>query len=128
MFDRLLTTVRNRFSQLGVPSFPCAQLLVYWGGVQTGISGFDHNPVEYARHCTCPVLMLQGENDPSAKLEEGLALYDNLPGVKRFETFPGAHHEFLFGYDGKRWTAVVVPFLGEIRGNEASDSDPCKPG
>src|SRR5262249_45805933 len=37
-FDRLLSTVQHRFSAMGVPSFPAAQLLVFWGGVQHGYS------------------------------------------------------------------------------------------
>ncbi|HKM56418.1 MAG TPA: alpha/beta hydrolase, partial [Isosphaeraceae bacterium] len=31
-FDRLLSTVENRFSAIGLPAFPCAHLLVFWGG------------------------------------------------------------------------------------------------
>ena len=34
VFDRMLTTVRHRFELMGVPSFPCAELLVFWGGRQ----------------------------------------------------------------------------------------------
>ena len=32
-FDRLVTTVRHRFDAVGVPSFPAADMLVFWGSV-----------------------------------------------------------------------------------------------
>lgn len=34
VFDKMLSTVQNRFSAMGLPSFPGAHLLVFWGGVQ----------------------------------------------------------------------------------------------
>lgn len=48
-FDRLLSTVQNRFRIMRLPSFPCAQLLLFWGGVQQGYNGFRYNPADYAR-------------------------------------------------------------------------------
>ena len=36
IFDRMLTTVENRFKMMGVPAFPFAQLLVFWGGIDQG--------------------------------------------------------------------------------------------
>ena len=46
IFDRLLSTARNRFHQMGLPGFPGANLLLFWGGISAGFSGFRHNPVE----------------------------------------------------------------------------------
>ena len=40
VFDRMLSTVKNRFSAMGWPSFPGAYLLVFWGGFQQGFWGF----------------------------------------------------------------------------------------
>jgi hypothetical protein len=53
---------------MNVPSFPAAQLLVFWGGVQAGFNGFSHRPAEYAKSVSCPVLFLHGEDDTSAPL------------------------------------------------------------
>ncbi len=39
-FDSLIGTVRHRFTSRGVPSFPLADLLVFWGGAQEGFNGF----------------------------------------------------------------------------------------
>jgi alpha-beta hydrolase superfamily lysophospholipase len=111
VFDRMLSTVKNRFTLMGVPSFPCAELLVFWGGVQSGFSGFDHNPADYASNCECRVLMLHGEEDPNAKLAEAREIYDNLRGRREFEIFPGAGHMPLYQADPERWREAVKRFL-----------------
>ena len=36
VFDTMLHAVRHRFEAMGVPAFPSAELLVFWGGVETG--------------------------------------------------------------------------------------------
>ncbi|MBI5395241.1 MAG: alpha/beta fold hydrolase, partial [Verrucomicrobia bacterium] len=46
VFDTMLQTVKNRFQSMGVPSFPSAELLVFWGGEQLGFNAFRHNPVD----------------------------------------------------------------------------------
>jgi alpha-beta hydrolase superfamily lysophospholipase len=111
VFDRLLGTVRNRFRLMGIPSFPAAELLVFWGGVQMGFSGFDHNPVEYARYSNCAALVLHGAEDQHAKLDEGLAIYERLTGKKEIVVFAGAGHISLHEADREQWTAVVGRFL-----------------
>jgi hypothetical protein len=35
-FDRLLSSVENRFAIMGLPPVPVARLLVFWGGIQHG--------------------------------------------------------------------------------------------
>ncbi|MFQ5608221.1 MAG: alpha/beta hydrolase, partial [Candidatus Zixiibacteriota bacterium] len=66
VYDRLLTTVQNRFDMVGFPRFPASHLLLFWGGVQTGIDAFDLNPVEYASSVTCPALIMHGGEDRRA--------------------------------------------------------------
>lgn len=110
-FDRMLTTVRNRFELMSVPSFPAAELLVFWGGVQAGIPAFEHNPIDYARNVRCPTLILHGDSDRMVKPTEARAIYDQLPGTKQIESFPGATHQSLYHADRDRWRAVVTQFL-----------------
>ena len=69
-FDRLLSTVQNRFKAMQVPAFPCAQLLVFWGGLQQGYNGFQFNPAEYASEVRCPVLLLHGDKDSRVTLAQ----------------------------------------------------------
>jgi alpha-beta hydrolase superfamily lysophospholipase len=111
VFGRMLGAVRNRFGLMGVPSFPAAELLVFWGGVQMGFSGFSHNPEEYARSCDCAALVLHGAEDRHARPEEGEAIYKNLTGNKERVVFEGAGHTSLHGADPEKWKAVVESFL-----------------
>jgi dipeptidyl aminopeptidase/acylaminoacyl peptidase len=113
VFDRMLKTVRNRFGLMGLPSFPSAELLVFWGGVQTGFSGFEHNPVEYARSCSCAALVLHGTEDRNAKPEEGRAVFESLKGKKEMVEFSGAGHESLYTADQLKWKRVVGQFLAK---------------
>jgi pimeloyl-ACP methyl ester carboxylesterase len=111
VFGRMLGAVRNRFDLMGVPSFPGAELLVFWGGAQMGFSGFSHNPEEYAHACDCPVLVLHGAEDRHARLEEGEAIYKNLTGTKEMVVFEGAGHTSLHAADPEKWKAAVESFL-----------------
>ena len=56
-FASMLKTVRNRFAFMGMPSWPFAELLVFWGGIQHAYWGFDHEPVQYALkiNISCPI-------------------------------------------------------------------------
>ena len=113
-FNRLLDTVSNRFEVMRVPAFPAARLLVFWGGMQTGFSGFEHNPEEYARACRMPALALHGEADAYAKPAEGRAVFQNLAGRKEWIAFPAAPHVALYGVDARRWRAAVAGFLDSV--------------
>lgn len=120
-FGRLLNTARNRFEVMGVPSFPCAELLVFWGGVQHGYWGFDHNPVDYAHAVTCPTLLLHGRHDNRAKLPEAVAIYRNLPGHAQLEVFETAGHESYLAVDSERWNHIIKTFLTPLTKSPPSD-------
>ncbi len=113
-FDRLVTTVGHRFESMGLPAFPGAQLLVFWGGVQLGYDGFGHDPVAYARTVGVPTLLLHGEDDPRVHPSEVLAIAQALAGPHRVELFPGAAHEGLITADRARWEGAVGGFLGQL--------------
>jgi alpha-beta hydrolase superfamily lysophospholipase len=110
-FDRLVNTVANRFTTMGLPGFPFAQLLVFWGGVQHGFDGFSHNPVEYAASVDCPALLLHGANDARVTPEQVQAVFQALRGPKVFELFAGAGHESYVVRQPERWRAVLADFL-----------------
>jgi uncharacterized protein len=114
-FNRMLDTVSNRFAIMGLPSFPAASLLVFWGGVQTGFSGFEHNPQEYAQACRAPALAMHGEADRHAKPEEGRAVFDNLSGPKEWLPFSDTPHVSLHGADPERWGTGMANFLDSLK-------------
>jgi uncharacterized protein len=80
VFDTMLHTVQHRFKAMGVPSFPSAELLICWGGVQNGFNGFKHNPVDYAASVRCPILFLHGTADPRDRVEEARRVFRSAPG------------------------------------------------
>ncbi|MSR57876.1 MAG: alpha/beta fold hydrolase [Planctomycetaceae bacterium] len=110
-FDRLLGTVRHRFAAMRLPSFPCAELLVFWGGVQHGMNGFAHNPVDYATRVTCPSLIMHGDDDQRVDVSEVQAVVNALSGEKQFEIFPEVGHESCYRTRPDLWTSHVAEFL-----------------
>ena len=107
VFDTMLNTVRNRFATMGVPSFPGAQLLVFWGGMQWGFNGFAHNPVEYARSLNCPSLFMHGSNDSRATVAEGRRVFAAVPGPKEFKEFASVGHEAYVSMHPDEWRVAV---------------------
>lgn len=110
-FDRMLSTVGHRFNSMGLPALPGAHLLVFWGGLLSGHSGFAHNPVDYARAVTCPTLLMVGERDARVSETEAKSMLTALAGKKEFRVFSGAGHEVLSASQPEFWRLVVESFL-----------------
>jgi len=102
--------VSNRFTSMGIPAFPLARLLVFWGGIQQGYWGFSYNPVSYARQVRCPVLLMHGNRDPWVKQPECDAIYQALAGEKRYIHFDAGHEDYL-EKDRATWIYEVTRFL-----------------
>ena len=111
VFDTMLNTVRNRFRAMRIPSFPSAQLLVFWGGRQWGFYGFRHNPVEYARAVQCHALFMHGTDDPRATVTEGRRVFNAVPVIKEFKTFDRTGHESYISAHESEWRATVAEFM-----------------
>lgn len=110
-FDRLLTTVKARFAAMGVPWFPGAPLLVFWGGLLHGFNGFAHNPADYARRVACPVLLLHGQEDSRVRIADIRTIFGNLGGVKELHHLAGVGHESLVAKSPAEWKRHVERFL-----------------
>lgn len=113
-FGRLRDAVRNRFDLLGVPSFPCAELLVFWGGARAGIDGFAHDPLDYARAVRCPTLVLAGALDRRATPDQVRELSQALGEGGRLESFPRAGHVATLDSDRRRWRRAIAGLLREV--------------
>jgi alpha-beta hydrolase superfamily lysophospholipase len=113
-FDRLTSTAANRFSAMGLPSFPCAQLLVFWGGVQHGFNAFRHNPVEYAAAVRSPILLLHGAEDTRVTKQQAESIFARIQGRKEFVCFTGVGHESYCVADPRAWKEHVAQFLDQI--------------
>jgi len=110
-FDRLVNAAAAGCRVVGVPAFPTAPLLVFWGGLRLGFNGFRHNPADYARHVRCPVLLLDSAEDPKALNAQVEALYANLAGDKTVHYFEGIGHESYVEKRPEEWKQQVRRFL-----------------
>lgn len=110
-FGTMYQTTSARFRMMGLPSFPMASLLVFWGGVENGFWAFDHNPTEYATEIDCPTLLIYGEKDPKVSRSETDEIFANLHGKKQLLTFPEAGHENYLGRYYVEWKNAVRTFL-----------------
>jgi alpha-beta hydrolase superfamily lysophospholipase len=115
-YDRLLSTVEHRFTTMGLPSFPFARLLVFWGGVGQHFSPFDMQPIRYASSVHCPALLLQGAGDPWVRRDEGEAVFKSLASThKTFVLFDCAGHVPLCGADPTTWTRAVDHYFRSLK-------------
>lgn len=110
-FGTMYKTVGARFDIMGVPKFPLAGMLTFWGGVENGFWAFGHNPEEYANNISCPALLLWGEIDNRVSEEEIDAIYANLSGPKQLKTFMRAGHGTYLDEYPEEWAATVRDFL-----------------
>jgi pimeloyl-ACP methyl ester carboxylesterase len=110
-FDRMLTTVKHRFEMLHVPTFPAAELLVFWGGKLNQFNAFLHNPKDYAMQVTIPSLVLHGELDTRVTTEEAQSIFNALRGKKVFHAFPTGVHDPVTEVPEAQWVDVVGSFL-----------------
>ena len=110
-FQSLLKATQIRFETMGIPAFPAAQFLVFWGGIQHGFWGFSHSPAAYAKEVELPTLMIYGEKDPRVKPSETEAIFENLVGEKELLLFPEAAHGNYLNVDPQKWENGVEKFL-----------------
>jgi alpha-beta hydrolase superfamily lysophospholipase len=111
-YGSLLGTVRRRFELMGFPfSFPFAETLVFWGGVQHGFNAFNLAPVEYAKDVTAPVLLLGGGRDPRVTRETLEQIHKNLSGKKRLHFFEDRVHESFFESDAETYQKLLKRFF-----------------
>jgi uncharacterized protein len=110
-FDSLLNAGKSRFRTMGLPVSPFAELLIFWGSVQTRSNLFLHNPADYARSVNCPTLILHGEKDERATLDQARAIAAAMERNARFVSFAGVPHVPIVEARPLEWTREVRDFL-----------------
>ncbi|HYF66331.1 MAG TPA: alpha/beta fold hydrolase [Herpetosiphonaceae bacterium] len=113
-FDRLLTTVGHRFTAMGLPAAPGAELLVFWGSLQAGFNGFAFNPVEDARRISSPTLLVHGADDPRVTADEVRSFAGALRGPSSFVDVAGVGHEPVSVADPAAWERIAGEFLDSL--------------
>jgi alpha-beta hydrolase superfamily lysophospholipase len=110
-FDRFAATVRHRFRAFGIPAFPAADLLLFWGGVQQGFNPWRFNPADYAAGVRAPTLLMNGGKDPWVSEAEARTIFDHLRGPKRLHLFPELGHQSFLQARRTQWVRAVGEFL-----------------
>ncbi|SFD63611.1 alpha/beta hydrolase [Flavobacterium phragmitis] len=113
-FGSMYKTVCARFKKMHAPTFPMARILLFWGGIQNGFWGFNHNPSEYAEKINCPTLLLYGEKDKSVSRSEIDEIYKNLKGFKELHVYKNTGHENYLIKNELQWSQDVNSFLSSI--------------
>ncbi len=112
-FGSLLTTSKKRFEVMGVPSFPLAEILLFYGGIQTGFNPFKHEPTEYAKAIKIPTLLMYGAKDARVTRAETDTIFKNLAGPKELVIFERAAHEIYLNDHREDWNKMVEEFLSD---------------
>ena len=116
-FGSMYTTVCARFKKMNAPTFPMAGILLFWGGIQNGFWGFNHNPTEYAKNINCPTLLLYGEKDKSVSRKEIDEIFANLTGQKELITYKNTGHENYLIKNKKEWVKNISTFINITTSN-----------
>ena len=105
-------SIKKRFDLVGVPHFPMAQLMIFWGGVENDFDPYEMRPIDFAKNITVPVLEMSGELDENISVEEAESIYNNFAsGKKQLQLFPLSVHESYVSKYPIEWRNVVSDFL-----------------
>lgn len=110
-YGSMLYATKNRFALMGMPSFPMAYLLVFWGGLENGFWAYADDNVKYARNIHTSVLLMRGHDDLYVSAEETASVFDALTGPKVFHAFAHTGHESYYLKNGPEWLSQVDNFL-----------------
>ena len=111
-FATMQQTVENRFENMNVPTFPLSYLLTFWGGTINGFWAFNHNPEEYSKNITQPVLLMYGAKDKNVKRIEIDNIFKNINSKnKKLKIFESAGHENYLNHFSNEWEKSISNFI-----------------
>lgn len=110
-FPSMLGAVKQRFKMQGIPSFPSAQLVTFWGGYLNHFDALKHNPEEYATQINCPTLIIHGMLDDRVSFEDTKAIYNQISGPKQLAVFGNSGHESILNKEEPNWVYLVTNFM-----------------
>lgn len=113
-FNRFLDTVGNRFRLMGLPAFPGAEALLFWGSLQQGVNLFAYRLDREAARIREPALVFAGERDVRAPLADARAVEGAFPGPAELVLFLGAGHQAYLHSDTDLWRSKVEGFLARF--------------
>ena len=109
-FATLQTAVNARFRKMNLPTIPLSQILVFWGGIENGFWGFNHQPYRYAKKVHCPTLVIYGLEDERVTPHETDQILDNLKD-ERYLPLKETGHNVNLSECKNTWEKEVQRFL-----------------
>jgi alpha-beta hydrolase superfamily lysophospholipase len=114
-FDRLETTVANRFKLLGIPAWGLNQNLLFYGGLILDFDPFTHNPIEQVSSIQTPLLYMAAGQDRRVFLAESRQIFQSFGSPnKEFVLFENSKHQSLIKADSAKWKQFTQDFLTPI--------------
>lgn len=86
------------------------------------LARFRYDTLENIRHARCPVLVAHSRDDKLITVDHGRAIYEAVPGPKRFFEFTGEHKDG-FLTSGEAYVAGIDGFITRVL-NEAPSTAP----
>ena len=117
VFSDLRTAIWNRLEmRLGkVPACVLAPLLSLQVPLRQGIDIDDISPLNAADDMTCPIMVIYGEKDAHARIDEGRRIFEACPHAGRvWWMVPGAGHVDLHHEAGPEYERRVLGFLNSV--------------
>jgi fermentation-respiration switch protein FrsA (DUF1100 family) len=115
MEDNIETGVENL---AGLPSFPFAPLVIFWGELEASIDIQQVAPAaEIASISPRPILIVHGERDDLIPVENAHALYAAAREPKELFLIPEAAHESFYPVTGEAYAQKLAAFFDQyLRG------------
>jgi pimeloyl-ACP methyl ester carboxylesterase len=110
VFPNFRETIGQRFKAMGLPATPAADLLMFWGCVDLGFSGREHNPADYARKISVPTLVLTGAHDQRVPETSVRKMVSNFAGEASLHVFDVGHRPFVNTHP-ETWKSLISEFL-----------------
>jgi alpha-beta hydrolase superfamily lysophospholipase len=110
-FGTMRKTVQKRFEGMNIPSFPFADMLMFYGGIQNGFNAYRHNPITYAEEIEIPTLLIYGAKDERVTLKETNDIFEALKGKKKLIILKDSAHQNYLINNEKVWFENIELFL-----------------
>ncbi len=78
-------------------------------------STFRFPAVEFMQRVNVPVLLMHGDRDSVIPFSQGQALFEKIPGPKRFFTIRGGDHNDVAPRDPRAYWEAIVEFVASLQ-------------
>lgn len=122
-------TITHEYIQrvTGINIRPFSNYLSYRAGAIADFPAADIQPAEIAKSIKQPVFLLHGTDDKNIHLENGKAIFKNLPSPrKKWLAVPNAGHNTVWQTGGELLDDELAAFLQSIETNIAVENKPAK--